>query len=205
MPRVSEEHRAARREQILSAAQRCVARQGYHRTTMAQVIEESGLSAGAVYIYFKGKHELIRETAGRAMGGFVDELNAYADSEGRVTIEEAVRRVLARIDELNEPDGLNEANDMARCALHAWSEAARDDDVLEILRANVTNVRQAWERVLRRARRDGTLTRSADVEAMSAVLLGMMPGFLLQGRLLGDIDAAIYVKGLHDLVAKARR
>ena len=60
MPKVSEAHRAARREQIIDAAIRCVGREGFHRTTMSHVIAESGLSAGAVYGYFTGKEDLIK-------------------------------------------------------------------------------------------------------------------------------------------------
>src|SRR5690554_4518854 len=68
MPRVSAEHRAARREQILAAAMRCVAEEGFHKTTMAHVIKASGLSAGAVYGYFRGKDEIIAAIAEHALG-----------------------------------------------------------------------------------------------------------------------------------------
>jgi len=48
MPRRSEEHMAMRREQVLHAALRCFAEQGFHATSMADVIQASGLSAGSV-------------------------------------------------------------------------------------------------------------------------------------------------------------
>ena len=59
MPKVTEEHVEARRRQILSAALRCFAREGFHRTTMQDIFREADLSPGAVYSYFKGKDELI--------------------------------------------------------------------------------------------------------------------------------------------------
>src|SRR3954462_3215845 len=59
MPKVTEEHVDARRRQILSAALRCFARAGFHRTTMQDIFREADLSPGAVYSYFKGKDELI--------------------------------------------------------------------------------------------------------------------------------------------------
>lgn len=43
MPKVSEEHRASRRREIVVAARKCVIEQGFHKTTMADVIRESGL------------------------------------------------------------------------------------------------------------------------------------------------------------------
>ncbi len=47
--------------------------QGFHKTTMADVIRESGLSAGAVYGYFKSKEEIVAAIADDALSA-VDEL-----------------------------------------------------------------------------------------------------------------------------------
>ena len=59
MPKVTEAHRESRREQILIAAWKCFSRKGFHSTSMADVIKEAGLSAGAVYLYFRSKDEII--------------------------------------------------------------------------------------------------------------------------------------------------
>src|SRR3954471_22731131 len=59
MPKVSEAHLAARRDQILAAAARCFARDGFHRTSMQDIVRESGISAGLVYRYFAGKDDVI--------------------------------------------------------------------------------------------------------------------------------------------------
>jgi len=58
MPRVSAAHKESRKEQIIAAAGRCFARSGYAATGMQQILQESGLSAGAVYSYFKGKLDI---------------------------------------------------------------------------------------------------------------------------------------------------
>ena len=55
---VGDEQKAARRRQILAAAKRVFAAQGFHATTMAQVARSAGLSYGAVYWYFESKDEL---------------------------------------------------------------------------------------------------------------------------------------------------
>ncbi len=66
-PRVDpEEQRAG----ILTAAVTCFARKGYHRTTMDEIVAESGLSKGTLYWYFKSKQDLfleIFESWGEAM------------------------------------------------------------------------------------------------------------------------------------------
>jgi len=58
-PKVSEEHKQARREQIINAAIDCFIRNGIHKTSMRDICQESGLSVGAVYLHFKSKEEII--------------------------------------------------------------------------------------------------------------------------------------------------
>src|SRR5688500_3728525 len=67
MPKVTEEPVEARRRQILSAALRCFAREGFHRATMQDIFRESDLSPGAVYSYFKGRDELIAAVVAEVM------------------------------------------------------------------------------------------------------------------------------------------
>ena len=59
MPKITEERREARRQQILDAARACVLEHGLEATSMEMIIARSGLSTGAVYRYFKGKDEII--------------------------------------------------------------------------------------------------------------------------------------------------
>ena len=58
MPRLADDQRTARRDQILAAALACFARTGYHATTMADVANEAGVSKGTPYLYFPGKETL---------------------------------------------------------------------------------------------------------------------------------------------------
>src|SRR3954452_7869588 len=118
MPKVSDEHLAARREQVLRAAWACFGRNGFHATTMADVIAESGLSAGAVYRYFPGKADLVRATAERALGqvgGTVEELLASGEAIDPVT---ALERVLETVERM----ATSGPTDLSRIALMAWAE-----------------------------------------------------------------------------------
>jgi AcrR family transcriptional regulator len=49
---------AERRQQIYQAALTCFGRKGFHLTTMDDIVNESGLSKGALYWYFKSKKAL---------------------------------------------------------------------------------------------------------------------------------------------------
>jgi AcrR family transcriptional regulator len=65
MPKISEERRVERREQILEGARRCFAEHGYEGATVARLEEEIGLSRGAIFNYFSSKDELFLELARR--------------------------------------------------------------------------------------------------------------------------------------------
>jgi AcrR family transcriptional regulator len=63
MPKITEEKRNARREQILAGARRCFAEHGYEGATVARLEAETGLSRGAIFNYFSSKEDLFVELA----------------------------------------------------------------------------------------------------------------------------------------------
>ncbi|HLI05747.1 MAG TPA: TetR/AcrR family transcriptional regulator [Ktedonobacteraceae bacterium] len=58
MPKLRADAKEARRAQILEAALRCFARQGYYATTIQDVVAEAGLSRGGIYLYYPTKESL---------------------------------------------------------------------------------------------------------------------------------------------------
>jgi len=72
MPKVSAEHKEARREQILAGAQRAFARHGYEGATVARLEDETGLSRGAIFNYFENKEALFVELVRRSSDRFVE-------------------------------------------------------------------------------------------------------------------------------------
>lgn len=65
MPKVSEERKTERRDQILEGARRCFAEHGYEGATVTKLEREIGLSRGAIFNYFPSKEELFLELAAR--------------------------------------------------------------------------------------------------------------------------------------------
>jgi AcrR family transcriptional regulator len=63
MPRVSADHLAARREQILDGARVCFSRYGYEAATVRRLEETTGLSRGAIFHHFGDKDSLFLELA----------------------------------------------------------------------------------------------------------------------------------------------
>ena len=65
MPKISEERKTERREQILDGARRCFAENGYEGATVSRLEDEIGLSRGAIFNYFPSKEDLFVELAVR--------------------------------------------------------------------------------------------------------------------------------------------
>src|SRR5258708_30128997 len=74
---------AATRDQILDAAGRLIHLQGYHCTSLDDVLRESGVGKGNFYYYFKSKEELGYAIIDRLVRGFVERTlgPAFADPE----------------------------------------------------------------------------------------------------------------------------
>jgi AcrR family transcriptional regulator len=195
MPKVSDEHRAARRDQILAAALRCAAQEGFHKTTMAAVIRESRMSAGAVYLYFRGKQDIIRALAQTAIGAIASTVTDLAEAEETVSPERALEAAVRRVLEVSDDMGV----ELPRLALQAWAEAARDAEIRELVHDEAQRIRDAWIAYARRAIAAGHVVEDADPERVGESLMTMVPGFMLSRVVFDDIGPERYAAGLAEL------
>ena len=64
---------ADKREAILRAAVKVFARKGFFNSKVADIAAEAGIADGTVYLYFKGKEDVLHSTFDRAMAEFISE------------------------------------------------------------------------------------------------------------------------------------
>ncbi|HWE88732.1 MAG TPA: TetR/AcrR family transcriptional regulator [Pseudonocardiaceae bacterium] len=198
MPRVSDEHIAMRRDQILDAAHLCFSRKGFHQASMQDVIRESGLSAGAIYSYFKSKNDIIAALADRLAGSFDQLLGQISTEDPLPSLAEIMGRAAVAVVAQAGPDG------PARLAPHAWSAALASPELAASIRGPMTNLRAILTGVAQRMKDDGRLPADADPAAVGATLLCLMPGFVIQYLILGDVDADTIQRGLRALFNPAQ-
>ncbi|UGT45271.1 TetR/AcrR family transcriptional regulator [Nocardia yamanashiensis] len=194
MPRVSEEHLERRRQQILDAAQSCFARKGLHTTTMQDVFTESGLSAGAVYRYFKSKDDIIAALTTEATVDLRAALTEAVYSDPLPTPPELIRTIATTIVRLSEPDG------PVRLIPQAWALALTDPNIADYVRTNIGGIRRLWREYAERMRESGWLPPDTDLDAVAMALLGLLPGFILQYLILGDTDPETFARGVEQLL-----
>ncbi|NIK57412.1 TetR family transcriptional regulator [Kribbella shirazensis] len=196
MPKVTDEHRLARRAQIVAAARTCVIEEGFHKTTMADVIRESGLSAGAVYGYFKSKEEIVGAIAEDALSTVDEVFEQILATEGPLTPVAALETALKHVVVIAERPG----GDVTRVGVQAWSEALRNPAVMATAADKYTRLRDHFEAVVRRAQADGTVDPDANPKHVAQVMFGTLPGFILQRLVIGDVTPESYAEGLRALL-----
>ena len=109
--------------QILNAGWRCFERNGLHATRMDDIIAEAGLSAGAVYSYFKNKDDLIQGALTTSMTGLAERLRPILESPNPPPPASLLADITAAIEDFSKRDGF----DLQRIALLGWSESQRDE------------------------------------------------------------------------------
>jgi len=192
VPRVSEEHLIARREQILDAARVCFLSKGLHNTSMQDLIQEAGLSVGAVYRYFKSKNEIIAAIAETVVGGVQQQIDEVAAR--RLPLLDSLSAILGVVEAELGPGG------MLPIALQVWAEATLDPAIGAIVKERYESLRSSIRALVVHAVESGELPPATDIDATAAVCYGFLPGFALQRLLTGIPDKETYLAGVRSLL-----
>lgn len=195
MPKISDERRNARRLQILDAAWRCFEREGLHATTMDDIVRASGLSAGAVYSYFKNKDELILAALTTSLAGLRDRLVPVIARRPPPPPTALVADILAEIDAFTAREGF----DLKRIALLGWSESQRNEALRVTMAGFYRAFRDQLGEVALAWRSDRKLAANVDETAVAKALLAVILGFVVEAAVLGDVTPAEIARGLDEL------
>jgi|HubBroStandDraft_6_1064221.scaffolds.fasta_scaffold242926_1 AcrR family transcriptional regulator len=193
MPRITEERREARREQILEAARACLGEHGLEAVSMEMIIARSGLSTGAVYGYFTGKDEIINAavTAGTAELG--RQLAPVLRNPEPPPLPEFTGQLLRAIAEFGQH---TPGVDLLLVSLHGWSHAQNDPELQAASRTAYRRLRELLAEAAQRWQVTGTLDPAADPEAIAELLMSVCLGYVAQRALAGDASVPAHAAAL---------
>ncbi|GAA5197613.1 TetR/AcrR family transcriptional regulator [Rugosimonospora acidiphila] len=213
MPKVSDAHRQARRREILDAAAACFARDGFHRTSMQDIVRESGISAGLVYRYFASKDEVIAAIVGQwhehraalltgdsATDNPATSDSATSDSARKHPAERATAAALPAYLDMLRAIGAPESAADLRLGVQVWAEALRSPAIDALVLGGVERFQEFAARVIRSTQRDGGLPATLDPDALARVLIAIYQGLMLQTAWDGTVDNDAFVHAVADLV-----
>jgi AcrR family transcriptional regulator len=198
MPRVSQDHLDARRQQILAGARRSFLRNGFHATSMQDILREANLSAGALYRYFPSKNDLMAAIAAEAIGKIQAAFTPILEADPPLPLDVAFTELGRTIQRMDEEDGV------ARMAVQLWGEAVRSPELAERLRDLILAIRGLAVRLVRTYQARGEISSDIPAEGIAPVLIGIMPGFMLQHVLFGDVDPTMIGQAIRGLVGGRR-
>ena len=202
MPRITEERREARREQILDAARACLLEHGLEAVSMEMIIVRSGLSTGAVYRYFKGKDEII----GAAVASSASEISAAVapilmNPTSRLPSQLVEELLAAWVGYAHSGGGAAVGVDRRPTALHGWSYAQTDPQLKAALQASLRGFREACVPIIKQWQADGVVAGGVEPDAVAQLLLSISLGFVAQRALTGDAEVEAHAGALAALTA----
>ncbi|MEW2572168.1 TetR/AcrR family transcriptional regulator [Streptomyces sp. NPDC047070] len=206
MARVSQEHLDARRRQILDGAARCFARNGFHATSMQDVLKEVNLSAGAVYRYFSGKDELIAAIVTEVLGGIREAFEDAARHSPPPMPDVLVGRVMTQVLGMGGETGKygltwEGETSFPRLMVQVWTETLRDGELSALLREGFGAVRDAWVKVVEGYQEAGVMRADIPAEHVARTLIAAAQGFAAQQALFGTAPAEVLQDGLRALMS----
>jgi len=174
MAKMSAAHMEARVNGILDAAETCFIKKGLHQTTMHDICEESELSPGAVYRYFKSKEDLIYAVAERRTEQEMEFIReAESQTPGPV---EALAFLGDRFyGQFLRPD----FEHWARLDIETWPEALRNPRHRARVREQRARLRAALAGVFSSAIEQSTEPSNVDPMTMAMLLMALYRGLQL--------------------------
>lgn len=196
MPRITEQRRAERRRQILTCAWTCFSRNGFHATSMDDIIAATGMSASGVYRYFSGKDELIDAAGEESMAVFRTLFDRLRNTEPVPDVATTIATIVEPVDGSVDNTG---DYDLSRVAIQAWSEALRQPQLRERTSDFYREMRSQLTALARRWQHAGLLAPQASPEAVGIALATFMPGMLVARHTADRVSAERVLTGLRGL------
>lgn len=191
MPKLSPDTQRARREHILDAAETCFARSGFHRCTIQDICKEAGVSAGALYLYFESKEDLIAGIAERDRAEFQSRFAKIADAPD----------FLEALAILGEQYFVDEPSARRLMCVEIGVEATRNDTVSEIYHAVDDYILKSFESLFQRLKDEGRIAPGEDIKTLARLFALIGDGLVWRRATDPNFDAAALLPAVTRLVS----
>ncbi|MFB5189749.1 TetR/AcrR family transcriptional regulator [Alicyclobacillus fastidiosus] len=158
----------------MKAASECFSKKGFHNTTMQDIIQQSHLSPGAIYRYFKSKDELIQAIALKRQSAERDILEQPLNS---TDVMDILEKLSSHFFGSLETD---ETMKDRRVGVQMWAEAIINPEILQITNRGIEAPLAELKKVFAHAQEHGTIDKDIDSEALARVIVALFQGFILQ-------------------------
>lgn len=168
-----------RRERILDAFEQCIARAGFHRTTMNDVAAEAEMSPGNLYRYFPSKDAIVEGLCARDREEIA---STFSEMEQADDLVAAIHRVARR-------HFVEEPRERMVMFVEIWAEATRNPAVAAIHLAMEHEIERRLTALFERAKARGEMHRDVDPAALARFVANLADAFFLRRALRVDFEA----------------
>lgn len=194
MPKVSREHQENRRNQIIRAALKCFSQKGFHQSSMQDIVAESGLSPGAIYLYFRSKDEIIRATADIR---HKNERELFAQTFAGDNANSALSQIARHFFNSLRDENVRQERNMD---VQLWGEAMINPAIFQVVGEGFQETKRVLTGIIAKYQAAGKLDREYSPEAMAGVMLALFQGFVLQMQIGGNLDIGEFIKVVQGLI-----
>ncbi|GMA64580.1 TetR/AcrR family transcriptional regulator [Alicyclobacillus fastidiosus] len=172
----------------MNAASECFSNKGFHNTTMQDIIQQSNLSPGAIYRYFKSKDELIQAIALKRQAAERDILQQPLNSTDVMDILEKLSTHF--FGSLETEETMKDR----RVGVQMWAEAIVNPEILQITNRGIEVPLAELKKLFARAQEQGRIDEEMDSESLARVIIALFQGFILQKVWDPHVPSDSYVK-----------
>lgn len=174
---------AEKTQEILAAAARCIARDGFRGASIAAICEEAEISPGHLYHYFTSKEEILIALTAAGLERIGDRFAEMMKSD------DALGALIGEIGRHKGKKPEPRARAMSRLVLEMLVEADRNPVIGRIVRKSSTTIRGHLVDFIQNGQRRGQIDPSLDPELAAAMLLSVIDG--MRTLTIRDPDADI--------------
>jgi AcrR family transcriptional regulator len=189
MPKLSEEGKKLRKQIVLSAAMEVFQRKGYERATLKDIIEQTGMSRGWIYLYYTDKKQI-----------FMD-LLSYMDQQQEQQLEDLKNRSHHVLDLLKtyfqSIKGVFSSSEpnIYPAIYEFWITSWRDEEVKAFFLKRYQHVKLLFTNLLLQSAKDGQISPKVPVEDIVKMMMSTMDGIMVHTLAFGmeniDMEAQL--------------
>jgi TetR/AcrR family transcriptional repressor of uid operon len=161
---------AEKAQEILGAAARCIARDGFRGASIADICKEAGISPGHLYHYFASKEEILVALTSIGLEHFAERFTQMMKSDhaiGALTAE-----IVSHKSKKRDP----QHSAMSRLVLEMLVEADRNPAIARIVRKSSASLRELLVDFIENGQSRSQIDPGLDPQVTAAMLLSVMDG-----------------------------
>lgn len=189
-----EEIRRTRKEQILEAARRVFAEQGFHATRMSDIAQAAEVSQGTLYHYFRSKDKLFMALLSTWAKRLEDVVKGLPDIPLSATDKMWMMDQVAL-------DFLEANEELLPVMLEFWAYALRNAEAAASFRSLFQTMQQSCTEIINEGIASGEF-KPIDVKVISALPLVVLDGVILLSLVVGKdlVEPGQVIKKTQQLV-----